>query len=315
MKRYIPEITTIALLLTPVLIYAQESTKTLGSATPKITIVSSRGDSVVPREIELSSLKPSQTVKVFSKQGDSMVSSEMELVSNLPGTQDKQSKKEPPQDYVPYDKAPEVTKQVQPKYPAAAMKDSAEGTVWTKVWIDESGKIAKAELQKSDAEIFNQAALDAVKQWTFKPAMKDGKAIATWVAIPFRFKIQKGGGPTDYTLSPSAPLLIGVNPRLGYRVLRQPPYLIGQSPSPTNDWYPEAAIKDEFEGTVMLKLTVNVGGRVDRVEIEGHSREDLDSAAVHLARTWTFIPGQTSGMPEKSIIRVPVGFYLGRPQK
>jgi TonB family protein len=152
-------------------------------------------------------------------------------------------------------------------------------------------------------------------QWVFKPAQKDGKSIATEVAIPIRFTLKKGGGPTDYTQGSGAPLLIGVIPQRGYRILRQPPYLIGQSLSATNEWYPESAIKDKFEGMVMLKLTVNVGGRVERVEIEGHAREDLDSAAVHLARTWTFIPGQSGGMPEKAIIRVPVGFHLGQPQK
>lgn len=315
MKRYIPVITTIALLLIPVLIFTQESTKSPGRETQKITIVSSRGDTVVPREIELSSLKPSQKVKVFSKQGDSMVSGEIEVVANSPSVQDKQSKKEPPQDYVPYDKAPEATKQVQPKYPDAALKDSAEGTVWTKVWIDESGNVAKAELQKSDAIIFNQAALDAVKQWTFKPAMKDGKAIATWVSIPFRFKISKSGELTDYSRLGISPLIVSVGPRTGYRVVHQHPYLIGQSPTVSNDWYPESALKDKFEGIVILKLSVNLYGRVERVEIESHAREDLDSAAVQLARTWTFTPGQAYGMPEKTVIRVPIAFSLGRPQK
>jgi TonB family protein len=66
---------------------------------------------------------------------------------------------------------------------------------------------------------------------------------------------------------------------------------------------------------VFLKLTINVGGRVERVEVMAHAREDLDSAAVHLARTWTFTPGQWNGMPEKSVIQVPVGFYLGRQAK
>ena len=96
---------------------------------------------------------------------------------------------------------------------------------------------------------------------------------------------------------------------------QQQPYLIGQSPTVSNEWYPESAQKDKFEGLVILKLSVNLYGRVDRVEVAGHAREDLDSAAVRLARTWTFIPGQFNGMPEKTIIRVPVFFSPGRPQK
>ena len=237
----------------------------------------------------------------------SLVAHETNIAPEKSVGQDAQSK--------PYDQAPEAKTTVQPKYPDAATRAGTEGTVWTKVMIDETGKVVKVTISKSDAEIFNQPSIDAAMQWVFKPAMKDGKPIATEVAIPMRFKLQKGGGPTDYTQSAGAPLLVGVNQRGGYRIVRQPPYLIGQSPSPTNDWYPESAIKDKFEGMVMLKLTVNAGGRVDRVEIEAHAREDLDSAAVHLARTWTFIPGQTNGTPEKAIIRVPVGFHLSQPQK
>ena len=237
----------------------------------------------------------------------SAASSENNSVSNKSIGQDPQAK--------PYDQAPEPKTTVQPKYPDAATRAGTEGTVWTKVAIDETGKVVKVTISKSDAEIFNQPSIDAAMQWAFKPAMKDGKPIATEVAIPFRYKLQAGGGPTDYTQSGKSPLLISVRPGSGYRVIQQQPYLIGQSPTVSNEWYPESAQKDKFEGLVMLKLNVNLYGRVERVEIEGHAREDLDSAAVRLARTWTFIPGQASGMPEKTVIRVPIFFSSGRPQK
>ena len=238
----------------------------------------------------------------------SVVSRESSLVADEPLAQDAQDK--------PYDQAPEAITMVQPKYPDIATRAGTEGTVWTKVSIDEKGKVVKVTISKSDAEIFNKPSIDAAMQWVFKPAMKDGKPIATEVAIPFRFKMQgqAGGGPTDYTQGKSS-LLISVMPGSGYRVTQQQPYLIGQSPTVSNEWYPESAQKDKFEGLVMLKLNVNAHGRVDRVEVEGHAREDLDSAAVRLARTWTFIPGQSRGMPEETIIRVPVYFFPLRPRK
>ena len=238
----------------------------------------------------------------------SVVPRESSLVAEKSAGQDAQSK--------PYDVAPEAKTMVQPKYPDAATRAGTEGTVWTKVAIDETGKVVKVTISKSDAEIFNQPSIDAAMQWVFKPAMKDGKPIATEVAIPFRYKIQgSAGGPTDYTQPGKSALLISVRPGSGYRVIEQQPYLIGQSPTVSNEWYPESAQKDRFEGLVMLKLNVNLYGRVERVEIEAHARGDLDSAAVRLARTLTFIPGQSDGMPEKTIIRVPIFFFPGRPQK
>lgn len=93
----------------------------------------------------------------------------------------------PPADYVPYEKPPEAIKQVPAKYPPAAKKDNVQGTVWLKTWVDEEGRVAKVEIQKSEAEVLNQAAVDAVKQWVFKPAIMKGKPVAVWVSIPFRF--------------------------------------------------------------------------------------------------------------------------------
>lgn len=247
-----------------------------------------------------------QSVTFQVRDGDSLVPKSVDVVYNPAKGQDKG---------VPYEKAPEAKTMVQPKYPDLATKAGMEGTVWTKVSIDETGKVTKVVVTKSDAEIFNQVSIDAAMQWEFRPALKDGKPIATEVSIPFKFKLQKGPMVPDYTQSGMSPLMVLAEPRGGYRVMNQIPYLIGQSPTQSNAWYPESALKDRFEGMVFLKLTVNVGGRVEHVEVMTHAREDLDSAAVQLARTWTFTPGQWNGMPEKSIIQVPVGFFLGKQAK
>ena len=237
----------------------------------------------------------------------SVVSRESSIVGEKPVGQDAQAK--------PYDQAPEAKTTVNPKYPDIATRDGLEGTVWTKVVIDEAGKVVKVTISKSDAEIFNQPSIDAAMQWVFKPAMKDGKPIATEVAIPFRYKIKAKGGPTDYTEPGMSALFVAVGPNGGYTLMRQQPYLIGQSPMVSSNWYPESAQKDKFEGIVTLKLNLNLYGRVEKVEFETHAREDLDSAAVRLSRTWTFNPGQANVMPEKTVIRVPIVFSLPRVQK
>lgn len=103
--------------------------------------------------------------------------------------QEKQQKKEPPKDFVLYDTAPDAVNQVPPKYPELATRAGLEGTVWINAWISEAGDVVEARVIKSEAEIFNQAALDAAKQWKFKPAMANGKPVATWVAIPFKFRL------------------------------------------------------------------------------------------------------------------------------
>lgn len=96
----------------------------------------------------------------------------------------------PPADYVPYEKAPEAVKSPPPKYPDLATRAGLEGTVWIKIWVDKEGKPRKAVVQKSDAEIFNQPAVEAAMQWIFTPAMMKNGPVSVWVSIPFKFKLQ-----------------------------------------------------------------------------------------------------------------------------
>lgn len=93
-----------------------------------------------------------------------------------------------PSDFAPFDKAPIIIEQVQPQYPETARQDSLEGTVLVKVLIDRKGRVQQVEIITSDAEIFNQPALDAAKQWLFIPAMFQGQPICILVSNPFHFK-------------------------------------------------------------------------------------------------------------------------------
>jgi protein TonB len=95
----------------------------------------------------------------------------------------------PPPDFVPYEKEPVVVRKVDPKYPEIALRAGLEGNVYLKVWVDKEGKVRKAVVLKSDAEIFNQAAMDAANQWVFTPAVMQKGPVSVWVSIPFRFRL------------------------------------------------------------------------------------------------------------------------------
>jgi len=95
----------------------------------------------------------------------------------------------PPADFVPVEKEPVPVKKVEPKYPELAMRAGLEGKVWVKIWVDKEGKPKQVVILKSDAEIFNEPAVEAAKQWGFTPAYMNNGPVAVWVSIPFRFKL------------------------------------------------------------------------------------------------------------------------------
>ena len=98
----------------------------------------------------------------------------------------------PPPDFVPVEKQPTPVKNPAPLYPEIARRAGVEGTVWVKIWVDKEGKAKKAQILKSDAELFNQAAIDAAMQWVFTPAVMNNGPVAVWVSIPFKFKLNQG---------------------------------------------------------------------------------------------------------------------------
>jgi TonB family protein len=56
------------------------------------------------------------------------------------------------------------------------------------VSIDEQGRVTNSNLQNSSGDDeFDGNALDAIKYWTFKPSLCDGKPSSMQVAITFKF--------------------------------------------------------------------------------------------------------------------------------
>jgi len=76
-----------------------------------------------------------------------------------------------------------------PEYPISLKRDGISGVVAVKVFIDETGAVSECSVTKSTNPDFNQAALDAVKKWKFKPAQKDGGPVKSRLIIPIQFQI------------------------------------------------------------------------------------------------------------------------------
>lgn len=76
-----------------------------------------------------------------------------------------------------------------PVYPAELSRRGVGGTVhlWVDVAANGSVTGAKIEASSGNGEL-DAAALDAVGNWRFRPALKDGKAVAGQVRVPVMFQ-------------------------------------------------------------------------------------------------------------------------------
>ncbi len=86
----------------------------------------------------------------------------------------------------------EVEKSVPPKYPKRAMSRSIEGWVKVEFTVAEDGKTRDLQVVESSEKLakqFSSSAMNAVKQWRFKPRVLDGEVIAQRSETMVQFKL------------------------------------------------------------------------------------------------------------------------------
>jgi periplasmic protein TonB len=87
---------------------------------------------------------------------------------------------------------PRPTKEVRPEYTQAALMAGIEGDVLLEVVVLADGKVGDVRVTKSlDSEYgLDRQAVEATKQWEFRPGVKDGKPVAVRVQIELRFTLK-----------------------------------------------------------------------------------------------------------------------------
>ena len=75
-----------------------------------------------------------------------------------------------------------------PSYPKIAFEQSIVGKVVVRVDVDAEGKATNVRvLEATPAGVFDEATVAAAKQWTFEPAIRNGKAVASALKIPVTY--------------------------------------------------------------------------------------------------------------------------------
>ncbi len=85
--------------------------------------------------------------------------------------------------------APRVLSRVEPAYPAIAARNRMTGLVMVECIIDKQGRVRDVTVVRSTFGAFEQAAVEAVRQWTFAPGMMRGRAVDTSFHLTVTFRI------------------------------------------------------------------------------------------------------------------------------
>ncbi len=194
-----------------------------------------------------------------------------------PGTRQKTVKKALALNKV--DTEPKLVAKHEPVLPVAL--ERAQGEAWLLLYIDEYGYVAQADTLKSSSKEMSRLASKAVSQWKYKPATKNGRPVASKLAVPFR---SRGG------------LLVAQQ-----QADKNPKPIQKKSPKlPTN--------LSHINGYVRVLLELDEKGNVVTASAKESSHAELDGPAIEAAEKWKFRPAQKDGKPVASTLILPFVF-------
>jgi len=222
-------------------------------------------------------------------------------------------------------KSPDPTPQVPPDstrletihakradYPSEAMDKQLQGQVWIKILVSEPGTVEEAEIFSGDP-ILATAALDAVKKWTFKPFIKDGKPVKVRTKVPFDFafndKVSEQKAPDhQMTLSrPSVPQTTGDGP---VPITKLPSgVMAGFLTHKVAPIYPEMARREHIQGVVVLQATISKEGRITNLTLISGPKE-LTESAIGAVQQWRYKPYVLNGEAVEVSTQVMVNYQL-----
>lgn len=145
---------------------------------------------------------------------------------------------------------PEVLTHVDAVYPADAGQAHADVVLF--VTVDKEGRVDSVEVVQSGGKTLDEAAVVAMRQWRFRPAMRGGAPIAARIKVPFHFS--PPSSPPDEV--PEAP---GHPPTVPGGVARRDPAPEPGKPGPP----PPSAPLTMGEVTIVGRLTPPSRGASD----------------------------------------------------
>ena len=83
-----------------------------------------------------------------------------------------------------------LVRQVNPRYPTAAMRSNQEGWVDVELTVGTDGVVSNVNVVDAQPKhIFDRSAIDAVSRWEFKPAMRNGEPMTVTLRRRLQFNL------------------------------------------------------------------------------------------------------------------------------
>lgn len=219
-----------------------------------------------------------------------------------------------------------ITK-VSPDYPPLARQARIQGSVILRVHINKSGDVESMQLI-SGHPMLAPAAVEAVKQWKYKPYLLNGEPIAVETSVTVNFTLadkpaegtvgsvpggipagEQGGlapgNPDDHTVVATPQPLLGTSKRVRVSSGVAQGLLVSKVPPQ----YPQDAKDQRIQGAVVMRVIVDNEGDVANIQlVSGHPL--LAPPAIDAVKQWKYRPDLLNETPVEVETQVTVNFTL-----
>ncbi|MGD0667367.1 MAG: M56 family metallopeptidase [Bryobacteraceae bacterium] len=180
---------------------------------------------------------------------------------------------------------------VDPVYPPLAKQAKIQGTVELSAVIGKDGRVQNLKVV-SGHPLLVQAALDAVKNWVYRPTLVNGEPVEVKTSIQINFTLA-----SSENIEPANRLEVSGNAQAAKLITQVAPE------------YPAAAKQAGIQGTVVLEAIVGKDGTVQDVKaLSGPPL--LAQAALDAVKNWVYQPTLLNGEPVEVKTTIQVNFTL-----
>jgi protein TonB len=85
---------------------------------------------------------------------------------------------------------PKLLEKVSPSYPLAARRAGLGGRVTVRAVIAPDGSVESVEVVNSTNRLFDDAAVDAVRRWRYRPALMNGRPVRVYFSVVVDFLVR-----------------------------------------------------------------------------------------------------------------------------
>jgi TonB family protein len=178
-------------------------------------------------------------------------------------------------------RTPVKIKDVRPVYPPVAQAARVSGVVILEARVGADGSVEDAHVLRS-IPLLDQAAVDAVMQWRFRPTLLNGVPTPVIMTVTVNFALQKPAEQPVEVAPEGAPAVQNDVAERPATARRQMPAVIKE----VKPRYTREALDAGIQGIVEVEATI-VDGKVSDARVT-RSLPMLDEAALEAVRQWEF---------------------------